>query len=231
MTALSVIALLSACGGSSSEFSALRETGALTINDINDIGEEFEVVLSDIQSEGFTTLTTDELTAIGSATYRGLASAYPDGSDDVFVGRAVVDATFTGGGSVTGTVDNFALLPGGNADTDDLTDDNFDDDEDFVFEPLPADTEIVQIDGTLTLSNGSLSTVQGAGVMDIDVTGNVVVPGAYSGTGEEVDFAVSGSIDGVVNNTGLFGASGFLDADGGGAATIVELDIFATDGS
>lgn len=216
---LTIAVLLSACGGSSSGGSAFTETGPITVPNLNAAGEEIFDFLVAAEADDISAISTSDLVAQGSATYSGFMIAEPDGSGEALVGRTSINANFTNGGSLTGSVTDLALFPEGN--TDDVVDD--DDEDDLTFEPIPSDAEITQLDGSLTLSNGSIRTVNGFGVITMDVAGDVTVPGSFiDGAGsDDVEFDVTGQLDGLVAETGELVAEGNLNA----ATSVFDFDL------
>lgn len=208
---LTAAVLLSACGGSSSGGSPFTQTGPISIANLNDAGEDIFDVLVAAENDTITPISTSDLVAQGSANYSGFMIAEPEGSSEAIVGRTSINATFTDGGSLTGRVTDLALFP--EVNTDDVVDG--DDVEDLTFEPIPSDIELTPIDGSLTLSDGAIRTVNGFGVIAMDVAGDVTVPGSFidgAGSGD-VEFDVKGRLNGLVAETGQLVAEGNLNAE------------------
>lgn len=222
---LSAAALLSACGGSSSGGSPFTETGPITIPNLNAAGEEFFDVLVAADAGTITPQSLSELEAIGTADFAGFMIAEPEGSNEALVGRTRISANFADGGSLTGSVTDLAIFPEG--DSEEIVDAS--DEDDLEFEPIPDDAELVAIAGSLTLSNGSTGTEGGFGIFDIDVAGDVTIPGSLidGAAPGPVAFDVSGQLIGAVSDSGLLIAGGALDAAGEGFSFDLDATIFA----
>ncbi|MDE0852752.1 hypothetical protein, partial [Yoonia sp.] len=194
--------ILAACGGGSTGSTAFTATGPLTIANLNEGAEaifDFGVVYGTGPSVGGNVAA---LTAKGSASYAGFMFTEPNNFSEILIGRTRINANFANGGSLTGDVTNFALVPeveGGDSD---------------VFKPIPADTKITSVAGSLVLSDGSFKTVAGVAQISIAVAGNVMLPAASIEADADEAFVVSGEMDAFVTEAGDFVASGDLVGTG-----------------
>lgn len=199
---LTATTLLTACGGGGSG------AGPVTIEEINNLGQKSVDIENALDSETIELQTQDALIAQGSARYEGYMIAGAEDTDDVFVGRTKIDVTFTNGGSLNGSVTDFVTL------LDTTNEVTVDEDEEFVFVPLPTDTPLTAIDGSLTLTGGALGTeTEGDfGVVDIDVSGSLTIPASVSFTEAEATYTVDGTLIGGVTSDDQFIAGGELNA-------------------
>jgi hypothetical protein len=213
------LSVLAACGGGSTGSTAFTATGPITIANLNEVGQAFFDSPLANDSDSIDGENVSALTAKGSASYAGFMFAEPNDSSDVLVGRTRINANFAGGGSLTGNVTNLVLFPEGAAEVEDEQDD--------VFEPIPADTEFTSVAGSLALSDGSIETIAGVAQINIDVAGNLTVPAASLEIDADEAFVVSGEMVAFVAKTGDFLAVGELVATGPNLTTSIDAIILA----
>ncbi|MFT4702065.1 MAG: hypothetical protein ACI9ND_003315 [Yoonia sp.] len=215
--------ILAACGGGSTGSTAFTATGPLTIANLNEGAEaifDSAVVNGADLNVG---VNVAALTAKGSASYAGFMFTEPNNFSDVLVGRTRINANFANGGSLTGDVTDLALLSRGATEFEDGQGDVLED----AFEPIPADTKVTSVAGSLVLSDGSIKTVAGVAQISIDVAGNVTLPAASLEADADEAFVVSGKMDALVAETGDFVAYGNLVATGPTLTTSIDATIFA----
>lgn len=182
--ATATLLLLSACGGSGG-------SNPIVLDDVNGA---FDELFTLFESEEEPPLQTEaELVAQGSASYEGFALSGVNMTDDVFVGRASINATFTDGGSVTGTIGDLVhFIDDGSLSVD-------------TFEGIPDTTELTEIDGQITLGGGALTTNSDGptpvGQIAITLSGNVVVPAEISVTENQEDYTIEGDMNAFVEPT------------------------------
>ncbi len=199
LTLISAASLLAACGGSGS-------SSPVTTAEANDAFDE----LFQLFEAELTFQTEAELIAKGSASYSGNVFAGVTTTDDVFFGRARLEVDFTDGGSVTGVADDFVTF------VDPLIG------ESPTFAGLSSDVEFTELNGELTLSGGALTSEPSgdatAGVLEIDVSGNIVIPATISITDAREDYTIDGILAGLVIDDERFVAEGGVTATSPGAS-------------
>lgn len=209
-TLLAGATLLSACGGGSTSnaVAIFDNSGVLSIAELNEFGE-FSFNQSEAIAEGdITGLSEADLIAQGSATYNGYMVAGIPVTEDAIVGRTNVTATFTDGGSVTGSVTDMQIFPGT------YIDEEVGPDEEIAFEPLASDIERYDVAGTLTLSDGTISTTDGFGIMTIGLDGDVTIPVAATQTESAETYTISGEFEAGLLTDETFVGEGEVIADG-----------------
>lgn len=208
--------ILAACGGGSTGSTAFTATGPLTIANLNEGAEAIFDFGSGYGTGPNVAENAAALTAKGSASYAGFMFSEPNNFSEILIGRTLINANFANGGSLTGDVTNFALVPeveGGDSD---------------VFKPIPADTKITSVAGSLVLSDDSFKTAAGgSALISIAVAGNVTLPAASIEADADEAFVVSGEMDAFVTEAGDFVASGDLVGTGPTLTTSFDANIFA----
>lgn len=211
ITLLTATTLLTACGGSGS-------TAALTLAEINAAGEEFFLVSEGLEEDTINLQNEADLIAKGSADYEGFVLAGVDDTDDIFVGRTNLQVSFADGGSLTGEATDFVTFIDPTGETTDTD-----------FEPLPDDTELTEVDGSLTFSGGTLSTqpLTSFGSVAMTVEGEVTIPADISITENEEVYDIEGELVGAVTDADVFIAEGNYTAESSDAGFDGELVILA----
>lgn len=203
---LGACAVVSACGGSSGS-GVLSTSGPILIADLNGAGRAY----FDLAADGFTPLDQTALEAQGSASYAGYMLAVPNGTLDALVGRALIDATFTDGGTLTGDVTDLILIPENEDVVAILQSDPAD-----GYTPISGGTDVTRLSGALDLSGGAVRNTGSAATVSVDVAGSVDIPGAAFDTrliGTET-FDVTGRLQSQVAQSGEFVGQGSLYARG-----------------
>ena len=221
-------ALLTACGGSSTSTTggfAFEQDGALTIAELNDAGNALAAFATEVNNNTITGQTPAALAAEGSATYSGYMLGEVQTEDNVIVGRATLNADFTGGGSLDGTVTDMVLILG--SLTDAVPPATIEDIEAFTFTDLPDTTVLNPIAGELTLSGGAITEVDGRADIAIDVTGTATVPAALSITTNEEVYNVTGNLSGGVGTDNTLVGVGEIKAESNDAGFDLDTVIFA----
>lgn len=219
-----------ACGGSSTSTStaagfAFEQSGAITVPELNSAGNALTDFATGVANETITGQSAADLAAAGSASYRGYLLGEVQSLPDVIVGRTTIDATFTGGGSVSGSVSDMVLIDGTLSDVITVT--SLSDVESFVYTDIPAATPLFAIPGTLTLAGGAISDDPEGATLAIDVTGTATVAAAISITDNEEVYNVEGTITASVGNDDTLIGAGELKAESNDAGFDLDAILFA----
>ena len=189
------------------------ETGPITPDGLGNLGSAIADLETRITEDSFAVLSEGELQTQGSASYAGIFLATQGDSSVALAGRTTLNATFTDGGGVDGSVTELSLVDRANVEGADPNGGTG-----------QAQFAITALEGEFVLSGGALSAVDGEGELDIAVSGQMGVPAALlteGATGTE-DLRVEGALQGGVTNSDELLLAGPITAEND--SRIISLD-------
>lgn len=220
--------MLAACGGTTqkSDGLAFTESGPLSIAEIDAVGTALEAFGTEIGAETINGVQRTDLIAQGSATYTGYMISDHQTEDVSILGRATVNAVFSGGGSVTGAIDELVHIDASISGGAPLTD--LADLEAFSAAALPSDATATPIPGLLTLSDGDLrEDDDGTASIYILAIGSWTLDETLSSTGNVEVFDVAGDFGSGVGTDGTLIGTGELQAESSDTGFDVDAVLFA----
>lgn len=221
-------AILTACGGTTqkSDGLAFTESGPLSIDEIAEVGTALETFGTEFDAGTITAVQRTDLIAQGSASYSGYMIGEHQTEDVSIVGRASVNAVFTGGGAVTGSISDLVHIDASISDGVPLTD--LEDLGSFSVAALPSDATVTPIPGLLNLSDEDFGEDDdGIASIIILAIGSWTLDETLSSTGNVEVFDVFGDFGGGVSSDGTLIATAEVKAESSDTGFDVDAVLFA----
>lgn len=192
-TLVPAMTMMAACGGGSTS-----SNNPVTLAEFDAFANEVSTAVDNLTAGRVEPLTTAEVIAVGSANYEGFASIVPNDTFYNILGRAEIDADFTNGGSLNGRITDLTQIVESEATT--VTDQNTG--------QTSLDAPLVPVAGTLVLSNGNIQELAPSLEIDVDVSGDIMIPARTAASGTDTTFALDGALSALVTENNDFVSAG-----------------------